>query len=165
MKKGLVIGKFMPLHNGHIHLIDYALLHCDSLIIAIVVKPSDSIPVDIRLEWLEWLKETRPCIEVRIVDEALPHTETLQEDAARIWIDFFKRHFADINVIISSEHYGDMLAKAMSIEHIYYDVERLTINISGQEIRKCPSKNLEFVPEIVRNYLLKHEQESDAASV
>lgn len=159
MKKGLVIGKFMPLHNGHIHLIDYALQQCESLIIAIVVKPSDSIPVEIRLEWLEWLKETRSNIEVRIVDEALPHTETLQEDAAKIWIDFFKKHFADINVIISSEHYGDMLAEAMLIEHVYYDVERVNTNISGQEIRKCPAKNLEFVPEIVRDYLLEQEKE------
>ena len=164
MRQGLVIGKFMPLHNGHIHLIDFALSHCDLLIIAIVAKPTDGIPIEVRLKWLEWLKETRPNIEVRVVDEALPYTETLQEDAAKIWIDYFKKYFSDINVIISSEHYGNMLAEAMSVEHLYYDVERVNTKISGYEIRKCPSKHFEFVPEIVRKYLQEHHQQSEPDS-
>lgn len=36
MKKGLVIGKFMPIHKGHIKLIDYALNNCDTLIILVL---------------------------------------------------------------------------------------------------------------------------------
>jgi HTH-type transcriptional regulator, transcriptional repressor of NAD biosynthesis genes len=31
MKRGLVIGKFMHIHNGHIALIDFAASQCDEL--------------------------------------------------------------------------------------------------------------------------------------
>jgi HTH-type transcriptional repressor of NAD biosynthesis genes len=34
MIRGLVIGKFMPVHNGHIALINFAASQCDELIVS-----------------------------------------------------------------------------------------------------------------------------------
>lgn len=33
--KGIVIGKFMPPHKGHLHLLDTALSGCDDLTIVV----------------------------------------------------------------------------------------------------------------------------------
>lgn len=159
MRRGLVIGKFMPLHYGHIHLIDFALEHCDFLEIALVVKPTDDIPSEVRQAWLSWLKESRKRFEVVVVDEPLPQTATIEADAAKVWTDYFAERFAQIDVIFSSEDYGTMLAEAMGIDHVYYDAERRKTCISGSEIRKNPAKYLAYVPEMVAQYLLEHHQE------
>jgi len=59
MRRGLVFGKFMPLHRGHQHLIDTALSQCDDL--TIVVYDSDPagdytpMPIELRLAWLRSL--------------------------------------------------------------------------------------------------------------
>lgn len=158
MKKGLIIGKFMPLHNGHINLIDFGLRQCDLLVVALVVKSTDTIPLEVRLEWLNWLKSTRPQIEIVVVDEALPRTEKLEEETAKIWTDYFVSKFEDIDIIFSSEYYGDLLADAMSAEHVYFDLHRVNTNISGREIRRYPSRYLEFLPDIVKNYMRMHRE-------
>ncbi|MFC2162554.1 adenylyltransferase/cytidyltransferase family protein [Candidatus Altiarchaeota archaeon] len=33
--KGLVVGRFQPLHYGHLHLIEYAASECDSLVVGV----------------------------------------------------------------------------------------------------------------------------------
>jgi len=48
MKRGLVIGKFMPIHNGHIALINFAKAHCDELIVSLSYTPNDP---QLRFNW------------------------------------------------------------------------------------------------------------------
>ena len=55
MKKGLVLGKFMPLHNGHLSLFDFAGQHCDELVILLCY--TDKEPINGALREL-WLKDT-----------------------------------------------------------------------------------------------------------
>ena len=38
MKNGLVIGKFMPFHIGHIVMIDFSLKHTDALTVAVLCQ-------------------------------------------------------------------------------------------------------------------------------
>jgi len=75
MRRGLVFGKFMPLHRGHQHLIDTALSQCDDL--TIVVYDSDPpgdfapMPVELRLGWLQALY---PNVEnILAVDDPMKH--------------------------------------------------------------------------------------------
>lgn len=155
MKTGLIIGKFMPLHMGHIQLIDFGLERCDQLIIALVTSKMDSIPMAVRLEWLNWLRETRENISIEIVEENLPQTEALDMNAASVWIEYFGNRFKHVNVIFSSETYGKLLADEMGISHICYDLEREKVNISGTEIRMDPMAYLEHIPQPVRDYFTK----------
>lgn len=59
MRRGLVFGKFMPLHRGHQLLIERALAEVDDL--TIVVYDSEPagdyppMPLELRLRWLRWL--------------------------------------------------------------------------------------------------------------
>jgi HTH-type transcriptional repressor of NAD biosynthesis genes len=52
MKQGLVIGKFLPLHQGHEALIRYAASQCDELIVLLGVKKDEAIPGHLRLKLL-----------------------------------------------------------------------------------------------------------------
>lgn len=154
-KEGLVIGKFIPLHFGHMSLIDFALSQCEHLTVALVVKPTDPIELSVRLGWFSWLKDTGRNLSVAVVDEALPQTNGIEEEAAKVWTDYFVRRFTEIDCLFSSEHYGDLLASAMKKPHRYFDVERNQIQISGTTIRKNPSCHLEYLPEPVRAYYEK----------
>jgi len=59
MRRGLVFGKFMPLHRGHQLLIDTALSQVDDLTIVVYDSRPDGryppMPVDKRLGWLREL--------------------------------------------------------------------------------------------------------------
>ena len=52
-KLGFVLGKFYPLHRGHIHLIESANKQVDKLIVIIGSLKSESISGDIRYTWLK----------------------------------------------------------------------------------------------------------------
>lgn len=159
MTKGLVIGKFMPLHNGHIKLFDFALNHCDELTIAMVVKPCDSIHATIRASWLEayCLTAGKPVL-IDIVDEPLPKTQGIVPEAARVWTEYFSTRYKGIDKIFSSEQYGHMLANAMGIEHMLYDEARMMTQISASDIRLNPEKHLGYLPPYVQAFYTNHHR-------
>ena len=55
MKRGFVLGKFMPPHAGHVTLIESARALVDELTILLCSLPDDPIPGETRLEWLRSL--------------------------------------------------------------------------------------------------------------
>src|SRR5215813_14005801 len=56
MRRGLVIGKFMPLHRGHQLVIDAALAECDEVTVVVYdSRPAGSfppMPLETRLGWV-----------------------------------------------------------------------------------------------------------------
>ena len=62
MKRGLVFGKFLPLHRGHQLLIDTALSQVDDLTIVVYDsrRPDDErMPIELRRRWLRELWEAQ----------------------------------------------------------------------------------------------------------
>ena len=58
---GIVLGKFMPPHTGHMHLIDFARHYVSRLAIVMDTLPTQPIPAELRLIWL---RELFPAAEV-----------------------------------------------------------------------------------------------------
>ena len=52
MKRGFLLGKFMPPHAGHVSLIEAARRLVDELTILVCSLPDDPIPGQVRLEWM-----------------------------------------------------------------------------------------------------------------
>jgi len=69
MKRGLVIGKFMPLHKGHIALIEFAAALCDELIVSMSYTDNDPIDPQLRLEWIKEQFKSRPDIKPFIIKD------------------------------------------------------------------------------------------------
>lgn len=102
MITGLVFGKFMPIHQGHLALIEFARRQCDRLIVSMTISPDDVLLPELRLRWLTELLAPYPTIDVvaeapGFRDSALPTWE-----ATKLWAAFIKRRFPTVSVFFSS---------------------------------------------------------------
>lgn len=155
MKRGLVIGKFMPVHRGHLALIDFAKQHCDELIVSMSYTPQDPIKGEVRFEWLRSIYSSIPGIVIQNLlddfdDESLP-----LEERTRLWASIISNRYPNIDVLISSEAYGEPFANHLGATNLTFDKERGKFPVSATAIRSKPFVNWEFIPEVVRPYFVK----------
>jgi len=156
MKKiGLVFGKFTPYHIGHESLIKFAQSQCDYLYVLLCVGNDDPIPGKKRLGWLLDTFKNDLNIEVRITDIQLPIVPYSSKLISRMWGDWLKKEFPDVNYLFSSERYGDFTAEFMGIEHIMFDNDRVEFFVSGTKIRNSPFVYWDYIPDVVKPYFVK----------
>lgn len=151
---GLIMGKFMPLHKGHLAMIEFGLEQVDKLILLVVAKETDPIDGSIRLGWLKEIYGNEPRIQVEFMANTLPHDGAFRKEDTLAWCAYIKNRFPYLDAFISSEAYGDLLAEYMAIKHLRFDTERIEHPISGSAIRKEPLKHLDCVPEMVKQYYM-----------
>ena len=155
MEKGLVLGKFLPLHKGHLALIEFAKQHCEHLIILLCVNNSEPIDGHIRLKWLKETFKNDAQIEIQYAETDLPATSESSRSVSEIWSAYLKERFPDISIIFTSEKYGDYVAEYMNIKHKMFDNERIGIPISATLIREKSLKYWDFIPPSVQPYFVK----------
>ncbi|MBT1708087.1 AAA family ATPase [Fulvivirgaceae bacterium PWU5] len=155
MKRGLVIGKFMPVHMGHLALIRFAAERCDELIVSMSYTPNDPIPPTLRFGWLQALCQDDPMIKPEMVaddfdDESLPLPQR-----TKIWSTFIRKTYPPIDIVFSSEEYGEPFAMNLGAAYIPYDPPRTQIPVSATAIRQHPFRHWEYIPPIVRPHFVK----------
>lgn len=155
MKRGLVIGKFLPLHNGHISLINFAKERCDELVVFAHKGAEDCIDVTVRLGWLYKVFGGDKSITIETNDTLLPESSVPSKDISKVWADYLIKRFPDVNVLFSSEKYGEYVSGYMEIENVVYDIDRNIAPISATAIRKNPYENWFFLPDVVKPYYFK----------
>ena len=151
-KHGLVLGKFMPLTNGHIHLIESALKSCERLTVLLCSLRDE--PIDGALRF-DWLRETFPHHEysklrlIHVTDEvpSFPHQHA---DFWNIWRELILRNAPDVDALFTSEESGERLANEIGARHICVDLGREKVPISATQIRDEPLRNWHFIPRAVR---------------
>ncbi len=149
--RGLVIGKFMPLHRGHQALIEFALQFVDELDVVVCTLKSEPIPPGIRLQWM---REVAPTANVIHLDEELPQTSQETVNFWNLWETALKRVTGrPHDYVFASEPYGQKLAEVMGATFVPF--ERQSIPTSGTAIRENPLANWEFIPRPVRPYFAK----------
>ena len=158
MKRGLVLGKFHPLHQGHIGLIEFARKNCDELIILICASDNESISGKIRLEWLR--ESFYPDTNIKPVllnysEQELPNTSISSREVSKIWALEIKKTLPPIDIIFSSEIYGDYLADILECKHISYEPNRTSIPISASKISKNIFKNWDYLAKTAKPYFVK----------
>src|SRR5436190_8020586 len=135
MTRGLVIGKFMPLHAGHIALIQFAASLCDEVIVSMTYKDGDPIPGPQRFEWIREEFSHQPSIKPVISaddfdDESAPMAKRLP-----LWKAFIMKRFPRVDSIYSSEEYGAGLARELGASHYDFDPSRQKVPVSASMIR------------------------------
>ena len=158
MIEGLVLGKFMPFHAGHIALIDFALSNTNSLHVLVCANRHEPIAGQIRYHWLTNYYQHNKAVQVHLVEydeEVLPASSVSSKQAAEKWANYLKEHFPGIHLFISSEPYGEWVAEHLGINQLCFDTERNLVPISATAIREYPFKNWAYVPAIVRPYFVK----------
>lgn len=142
MKRGLVVGKFMPLHRGHQLMIENALARCDDVTVVVydttVLGEHAPMPVQLRARWLA---ELYPQLE-SIVPRADPLGDLPQEERDQPYHGALYAHDLEFlgqfdEVITSEPGYGPF-ARALNAEHVIVDAARELVPISGTQIRQDP---------------------------
>lgn len=158
MRRGLVFGKFYPFHKGHQALIDFALEYCDQLIVLVCATASETIAGEVRASWLlhTYSGYARLKVDLLYYDEdKLPNTSVSSRDVSRKWAAVFSDRYPSLDVVFTSEPYGDYLAEFMGVTHVTFDQKRSLNLISGTEIRESPLRHWNYLPATVRPYFLK----------
>lgn len=153
MRRGLVLGKFMPPHRGHLHLLDAALAHTDQLTVLVCTLRREPIPGHLRLAWMRQLVPNATVVHVTDENPSEPHEHPRFWE---IWVETIRRAApGPIDVVFTSERYGDELARRLGAEHVPVDPERRRVPVSGTLIRERPHAHWEHIPDVVRPYFVR----------
>ena len=147
---GLTIGKFAPLHQGHLDLIDFGLSKVSTLFIIVYDAPDKTkVPLNTRANWIRNLYPNENVIVIEGYNAPNQHEDT--DEVKRIQEDYIGRVMGGVNLthFFSSENYGDHLSKYLGTENILYDLERNKRRISSTMIRGDFHQHIENVPELI----------------
>jgi HTH-type transcriptional regulator, transcriptional repressor of NAD biosynthesis genes len=155
MTHGLVIGKFMPIHYGHIALIQFAAQQCDEVIVSMSVAPDDAIDPQLRFEWIKEIFKHEPSVKpAMIADDFDDLTLPLGQRTAG-WAKVMRKVYPTIDCVFSSEPYGEPFAQHLNAKHILFDSDRKKFPVAASLIRKTPFTYWNFIPEIVKPFFVK----------
>jgi HTH-type transcriptional regulator, transcriptional repressor of NAD biosynthesis genes len=145
--EGLVIGKFMPPHLGHAYLIQQAQAQVERLTVVIFTKSPDPIPGALRVGWLS---EMCPAVTIRQV--TAEHPVDFQSDSIwQLWVNEIRAVTPpQIDLVFSSEDYGDELARRLGARHVAVDPARQQVPISATQVRANPLDQWAYLPPGVR---------------
>lgn len=157
-KKGLVLGKFMPLHTGHVAMIEFALQHCETVVVMLCVSDKEAISGDLRKSWLDTTFGNNDRVEVALVeyDEAvLPNSSVSSREISALWAAYIGEHFPGIGIFVSSEPYGDYMAEYLGIEHRCFDQERKLVPVSASAILGDPFLHWSYIAAAAKPWFVK----------
>ncbi len=151
---GLVFGKFLPLHEGHIHLMNFAQASVHRLTILVCTLQREPIPGEIRYQWV---KEMFPHANVVHHYADIPQEPHEHPDFWTLWHESIKRHCPgeEFDALFGSEDYGWQMAKTMSIRYIPVNRIRNLVPVSGTMLRNDPMHHWQYLPHVVRPYFAK----------
>ena len=151
-----VLGKFMPFHLGHKYLIDTAAKLSKKVTVLVGSLPTEPIPGELRYNWVKETYKDNKVVDVKWCNEVLPQYPEENPEFWNIWVDVAKRYCpSDIDVIFTSELYGDPYAKHLGIKHHLVDLDRKKFSVSGTLSRNDPFGYWDYLPDVVKPYFVK----------
>ncbi|MEM7475434.1 MAG: AAA family ATPase [Planctomycetota bacterium] len=151
--RGLVLGKFMPPHNGHAYLIDFARHYVDSLTVYVDSLATQPIPGAVRASWLRQMFPDTTVVHPDIENPQYPNEHP---DFWQIWRNsLLSATEGPVDYIFASEEYGLKLAEVIGATFVPVDISRESVQISATKIREDAFANWSYLPQIVRPYFLK----------
>lgn len=160
-RRGLVLGKFLPPHQGHQYLIDVARAQVDELVVVVGTLPSE--PIAGFQRW-QWMRELCPGCTVLHLDQVLPQAPEEAPSESQFWQQWrtalhtllAAQSPGAIDLVFASEAYGARLAQELGAEYRPVDPVRLARPISASAIRQRPLAHWEMLPPPVRaHYALR----------
>lgn len=151
---GVILGRFMPPHHGHLYLVDFARAMVDHLYVLVCTLAEEPIPGELRFQWM---RELQPDCTVIHITEEIPAAKRGEVGATTIWADAIGRAVpVAIDRVFASEEYGWDLAYRLEAQYIPVDPGRHNIPVSATEIRENPFEYWRFIPAPVRPWFVRH---------
>jgi NadR type nicotinamide-nucleotide adenylyltransferase len=150
---GMLLGKFLPPHYGHVYLGDFARHFVKDLTIVVGTLESEPIPGRLRYEWM---KQLFPGANVVHLDEELPQDPSEHPDFWQLWKTALEKILpCRPEVVFASEPYGQKLAGVLGGRFIPVNPDRSIRPVSGTAVRVDPYKHWELIPPPVRAWYTK----------
>lgn len=156
MKRGFLLGKFMPPHAGHVTLIDAARALVDELTILVCWLPGDPIAGELRLAWMKALFPN--CRVIGHADPA-PQDPTETPDFWAVWKPIVAAvHPKPIHYLFAGEEYGAELARQVGGLFVPLGARILGADaqglggLSGAAVRSNPFAHWDYLPPPVRDH-------------
>ncbi len=152
-RHGMVLGKFLPPHLGHVYLCEFAQRYADELTIVVGTLAREPIPGALRHAWMRELFPASNVVHLTDENPQYPHEH---HDFWAIWRESLLRVLPrPPDLVFASEEYGHKLAEVLGAEFVPVDPGRTAVPVSGTAIRSDPLKNWEFLPRCVRPHFAK----------
>ena len=150
---GLVLGKFMPLHQGHELLLNFAYNFVDNLYVVLDQIKNEPIPV---IKRCQWVKQTIPQANVLYLREYHPQELKEHPDFWPIWQNSLLSLVPEkLDYVFASENYGFQLAEVLGAEFIPFDLKRKNVPISATKIRENLYENWNYLSDAAKqDYLM-----------
>jgi HTH-type transcriptional repressor of NAD biosynthesis genes len=148
---GIVLGRFLPVHVGHVHLVEQAFAQCGLLY---VITPPRYEKGGIHTGML-----SAAFGELATIRTAYPRTTNAPIDdassVAAAWAGPIKDLVPNATTLFSSDDGGGAgaLSQALGIEHILVDPKRKMFQISATQIRDDLYGRFRWIAPAVRPYL------------
>jgi HTH-type transcriptional repressor of NAD biosynthesis genes len=153
MTTGMLLGKFMPPHLGHLYLVEFARNYVEELTVVVGTIQAEPIPGELRFRWM---KELFPEVNVVHHTDENPQEPAEHPDFWRIWHDSLMRILPGRpDYVFASEDYGWKLAEVLGGEFVPVDRGRGVVPVSGTKIRADPLGHWQYLPRCVRPYFLR----------
>lgn len=150
---GVILGRFMPPHNGHRYLIDFGRHVANHLTVFLCSLPRDPIPGALRMRWMG---ELFPSVRLVHITEENPRANKQQPGAHRIWAEAIARNMPDgVDYVFASEQYGLDLSAELGAHFVPVDPSRSLFPVSGSAVRAAPMTYWDYLPEPVRPYFVR----------
>lgn len=157
--QGLVLGKFMPPHNGHLYLINTAAEQCEKVFVIIGSLKNEPINGILRYNWLRLIYQNQKNIEIIHCTDENPQKpeecESLDVFYNQYWVPSVHSRVKNLDVIFTSEAYGDEFASYLGIKHVLVDINRDLHPVSGTLVRDNSIKHWNYIPDEVKPYYTK----------
>jgi NadR type nicotinamide-nucleotide adenylyltransferase len=150
---GMLLGKFLPPHYGHVYLGDFARHFVRDLTIVVGTLEREPIPGLLRYQWM---KQLFPGVNVVHLDRELPQDPSEHPDFWQLWKTALENVLpCRPDVVFASEPYGLKLAEVMGGRFIPVNPDRSIRPVSGTAVRADPYKHWDLIPPPVRSWYAK----------
>jgi len=179
--RGLVVGKFCPLHRGHQLLIETALSRCDEVVVVSYTRPEFARCGPDERE--RWLAELYPMATRLVVDDerlrasclarglpvrGVPHNDA-PDDEHREFVAWLCCAVlgTTVDAVFTSEHYGDGFAAFLGryfgshadtvgdVRHVCVDLPRNAVPVRGTDVRNDPHAHRDSLSPLVHADLVE----------
>jgi HTH-type transcriptional regulator, transcriptional repressor of NAD biosynthesis genes len=154
-RHGLVVGKFYPLHAGHLALIRNAMTTCARVTVEVIGASTESVPVSIRAQWIT---AEQPAVRVtqRVDDSEIDFdSSTAWDHHMGVIRDLLDPTDGPVDAVFTSDSYGGELARRLAAEWVQIDPTRSTVPVSGTAVRADIAGYWWALPAAVRAYFCR----------
>lgn len=150
---GLILGKFLPPHRGHLYAVEFARRFVERLTVLVCSTEREPIPGTLRYAWMQ---ELCPGSHVVHLTDELPQEPSEDPEFWAKWTAAIRRILpSGPDFVFASETYGTRLAEVLGARFIPVDPARAIVPISGTAIRTDPLRHWGYIPAPVRPYFAK----------